>query len=78
MIADCVKKYFWDVDVEHLDIHGHKKYILERILEFGDEEAVAWMWKNFSIDDIASALDDTKNMSKKSINFWRLILQKRS
>lgn len=78
MIADCVKKYFWDVDTEYVDIREHKRYILERILELGDEEAVAWMRKNFSIDDIASTLDTTRNMSRKSINFWRLFLQKRS
>lgn len=75
MIARHLKKYFWDVDVATLDIHSHKKYILERILDMGDDEAVAWMRVNFSNDDIREILDTSRTLSPKSRNYWRLIVQ---
>ena len=37
------KKYFWDVEFEKINPEKRKVYILQRILEYGDEDAVAWM-----------------------------------
>ena len=42
-----LEKYFWDVEFQKIDLEKCKVYILKRILEYGDEEAVVWMWKNF-------------------------------
>jgi hypothetical protein len=45
-------KYFWDVEFKNIRLESHKVYILRRILEYGDERAVRWMWKNFKKSEI--------------------------
>jgi hypothetical protein len=42
-IPEFLKKYFWDVEFNKIDLKKNRVYILKRILEFGDEKAVAWM-----------------------------------
>ncbi|WP_269456767.1 DUF6922 domain-containing protein [Thermanaeromonas toyohensis] len=33
------RSLFWDTVPESLDTEKHKRYIIERVLEFGDEDA---------------------------------------
>lgn len=74
MNAPHLKKYFWDTDIQNLDPQQHKTYIVERILELGDEEAVAWMKKNFDRDEILRIVNQSRRVSPKSRNFWNLVL----
>lgn len=69
-----LKKYFWDVDFEEINFNDHKVYVLKRILEYGDEEAIRWMWKNFKIAEIKKTLCNFRGYSQKSANFWACIL----
>ena len=71
-----LEKYFWDVNFKNLDVKAHKKYILERILEMGDEQAVKWMEKNFSKEDTLEVLKKSRQISPKSRNFWNLVFTK--
>lgn len=76
MVHVELKKYFWDVDFDKINIEKNKRFILERILELGDENAVTWMKQSFSREDILNALKDNRRISKKSQIFWNLILSK--
>ena len=69
-----LRGYFWDVDFEKIDFNNRKMYILNRILEYGDGKAVAWMWKNFKKSEIKNALCNFRGYSQKSANFWALML----
>lgn len=69
-----LKKYFWDVEFKNIDLQKRKVFILRRILEYGDERAVAWMWKNFKKSEITNVLTNYRGFSQKSANFWALIL----
>lgn len=69
-----LKKYFWDIEFKKLDIQKHKVYVLRRILEYGDEKAVEWMQKNFKKSEIKNALCNYRGYSRKSANFWSIIL----
>lgn len=76
MVPANLKKYFWETDAENLDIKEHKKYILERILELGDDKAAEWIKKTFLKKEILNVLEKSRKISKKSANFWKIILQK--
>ncbi len=69
-----LKKYFWDVDFTELRPQGRQVYIIKRILEYGDERAVEWMFKNFKKSEIKNALCNFRGYSQKSANFWAFIL----
>lgn len=68
-----LKEYFWDVDFNKLDKKTYDFFIIERILEDGDKKAIKWMENNFESSRIKSALYNSKNLSKKSANFWQII-----
>ncbi len=69
-----LKGYFWDVDFRKINLQDHRVYVLKRILEYGDKEAVNWMWKNFKKREIKYALCNFRGYSQKSANFWAFIL----
>ena len=69
-----LKKYFWDVDFGKINFDNCIAYVLKRILEYGDEDAVRWMWKNFKKEEIKNVLCNFRGYSQKSANFWALIL----
>ena len=68
-----LKKYFWDVDFEKLDFRSYRQYVLGRILEYGDENAVSWLGKNFTKNEIADVLFRFRFVSPKSANFWAVV-----
>ena len=73
LIPKFLKKYFWDVDFSKLDKKNYSQFIIERILEYGDERAIKWMRENFKLNQIKNVLQQSKNLSRKSANFWRFI-----
>ena len=72
-LPQFLKKYFWDVDFSKLDKKIYGSFIIDRILEEGDEKAVRWMRDNFDITQIKNVLFNSKNLSPKSANYWQLI-----
>lgn len=68
-----LKKYFWDIDFDKLDVKAHSLDILVRILEYGDEKAIKWIKQNFTKDDVTWVLFHLRGVSPKSANFWTLI-----
>jgi len=73
MPPQFLKKYFWDVDFSKLDEEIHASFIIERILEEGDEKATRWMRDNFDLAQIKNVLYNSKNLSPRSANYWQLI-----
>lgn len=69
-----LKKYFWDVEFKKIDPKKSKIYVIRRILDYGDEKAVTWMYKNFKKSEMKNALSNFRGYSQKSANYWALIL----
>lgn len=75
MELNLPEKYFWDIDVRSLDVKKHRSYIIERIVEFGDAAAVAWLRRHFSGKDILAVVNASRRVSPKTRNFWRLVVR---
>lgn len=75
MLPKFLKKYFWDVDFGALDLAKNRVFVLKRMLEYGDEKAVAWMWIHFKKDEVKNALCRFRGYSKKSANYWATLLE---
>ena len=74
-IAEHLRPFFWETDLSKINIEENKQYIIERILELGDKDAVQWLFSNFSQDEIKKTLKESRRISKKSLNFWSIILE---
>lgn len=65
---------FWDVDKEKIDKEKNKNFIISRVLEYGTIDDVRNLMKNYTKNEIAEIVEKSFNISKKTANFWGLIL----
>lgn len=72
MIPVYLKKYFWEVDTKKLDPKKYPEYVIARILEYGRPEAIRWMRNTFDRALIEKAIKNSRELSRKSAEFWRL------
>jgi len=73
---DMPRALFWDTDPTCLDLQENKEYIIERTLELGDDRAVRWLFSIYPRSDIKKVLAKSRRISRKSSNYWSLILKK--
>jgi len=69
-LPKALHRYFWDVNPDNIDLAKNRRYVIERLLELGDPEAVSWMKNCFSQDEIVQVLKNARALTKKSANFW--------
>jgi hypothetical protein len=48
-------------------------YTIARILEYGDDCAVAWMRETFSEKDVRDVIHNERRLTRRSAHFWALI-----
>lgn len=72
-MPDFLKKYFWDVDFKQLNPAKNSSYIAARLLEYGDEEAIRWLFKNVEKSIIRETVIRSRTLSNKSLVFWSSI-----
>lgn len=64
---------FWDTDPKKLDLKKHEKYIIERIMDFGNDEDVRWMKTYYPKQLIAQVCKTSKVLHQSSKNLWTLL-----
>lgn len=72
MLPDSLKKYFWDVKPENIDLKKNSSYITERLLELGDFEEINWLLKIYGKEFLRQVVEKSRNLSLKSVNFYSI------
>ncbi|MEW6102709.1 MAG: hypothetical protein AB1630_02635 [bacterium] len=67
-----LKRYFWDVEIKELK--DFPIFVMERLLEYGDRNAISYLLSNFSKERIKKVVKETRRISRKSANFWAFYL----
>ena len=65
-------RLFWDTDKNNLDISGHKRFIIERVLQFGMPNDIKRLLSIYSEKDIIDVVKKSKSIDKKTANFWAI------
>jgi predicted solute-binding protein len=65
-----IKRLFWDVDKESVDIEKHWSFIISRIMDYGNCRDIQWMKQTYTDDQIKEVVCKRKGLSKKSAYFW--------
>ena len=73
MVPKHLHAFFWDIKVDDFDPASYPDYTILRILEYGDEKAVAWLRETFSEVEITKTLRADRRLSRRSANFWALV-----
>ena len=71
-LPSCVKKYFWEVDTNKLNLRNDADYIIGRLLQYGDVCGLKWLLNNVDVENIQEVIKKRRGLSKRSVNFWQL------
>lgn len=74
-LPEYLRRYFWDVSFEKIDLEKSRVFVLKRVLEYGNEEAVRWMWKHFKKSEVKDTLSRFRGFSRKTANYWATVLE---
>ena len=64
---------FWDVDPKTIDPKRHARYIIERILDFGRDNEVRWLWTTYSQPLIRDVALKSRNLHPQTRALWTLL-----
>ena len=70
-IPSWLKKYFWDVSLEELNLHKHQTFIVCRLLNEGDHHSLAWLFKTYSQEVIRDTIMTCRSLSVKTARCWQ-------
>ena len=73
MIPQHLRLLFWDTNLDNFDPAAYPVYTIERVLEYGDEVAVAWLRRSFTEEQILDVLRTDRHLTPLSANFWALL-----
>ncbi len=68
------RKYFWDVSYDELSLERYPKFIAERIMNYGDLDAVKWLQSVLDREFIRFVVMNSRNLNPKTRNYWELVL----
>lgn len=72
MLPQYLIPFFWDINVADFDPHSYPDYTIGRLLEFGNERAIAWLKEEFPESEIKRVLRTERRLSRRSANYWAM------
>ncbi len=66
---------FWDVDPKTIDPEKNAVYVIERILDFGNDKEVKWMWDYYDHSRIGQVVNKSRVLHGSTKSFWELMIQ---
>ena len=73
-LPDFLKPFFWEINFADLRLPERQFYVIERLLEYGDDQAIRWVKTTFSRDTISYVVRNSRCISRNTANLWALIL----
>lgn len=62
--------FFWDIDAAKLDPSKHAPYVINRLLDKGNVEAVRWVRRAFPEELIMGTIKTRRDFSPWNAVFW--------
>lgn len=71
MLPAFLHRYFWDHPVNQVNKETHSFFIIERLLELGNDDAIRWVLRSYPQQEITEVVKKSRVLSKKTANFWK-------
>ena len=69
-----LKRYFWEVDFAQVQLPEREFYVIERLLEHGDDKAIGWLRETFTDETLGSVVRRSRAISAPKAIFWSELL----
>lgn len=70
-IPGWLDPYFWDINIWNLDLEDNRIFIIERLLNEGDQAALRWLFSIYSEKEIKEAVLAVRGLSLKTARCWQ-------
>lgn len=70
------RSLFWDTNPKKINPRKHSNYIIEKIMNFGRDKEVRWMWKYYPKKKLRHVVKKSRSLTPKTKSLWRLLTQK--
>ena len=70
-LPDYLKVYFWDIEIDELDLHQHSHFIITRILNEGNDQALKWLFDLYDRETIKNTVKASRSLSLKTARCWQ-------
>ena len=74
-IMEFRQSLFWDTDPKKIDPKKNAQYIIERVLELGNDKEVKWLWKFYDRNLLKKVVTESRSLHPRAKNLWTLILK---
>jgi len=68
---------FWDTNPNKIDPKRNAQYIIERILDFGNDKEVKWLYNFYDKSFLKKIVIKSRSLSPETKSLWRLLLKNR-
>jgi len=72
VIPERFHSLFWDTRLNNINVKRNASYIIERVLDMGDLDALEWVQRVYPVQKIIDVLTSSRALGEKSRNFWSL------
>lgn len=69
------QELFWDVNPKNIHSQRHARYIIERILDFGNDKEVRWMVQYYDRKLIKDVVERSRVLHAQTRSLWQLLMR---
>jgi hypothetical protein len=66
---------FWDTNPRKIEVKKNAPYIIERVLEYGRDNEVRWLWETYDKSSLKKALVRSRGLRPSTRSLWSLLLK---
>jgi len=75
MHMELRQSLFWDVDPKKIDLDKNARYVIERVLDFGNDKETQWMYRTFPHTLIRDVLERSRVLQPKTRVLWNELMK---
>lgn len=72
IIPERFRSLFWDTGIDKIHLNRNARYIIEKVLEFGNLESLEWLLRVYNVQKIIDVIHSSRDLTDKSRNFWKI------
>lgn len=66
---------FWDTRPSKIDAEKNAQYVIERVLDFGNDQEVRWLWNFYDKSLLKRVVAKSRALKPETKNLWLLLLK---
>ena len=66
---------FWDTNPNKIDVKKNAQYIIERVLDFGNDKEVRWLYHFYDKSLLKKVVVNSRSLRPRTKNLWLLMLK---